>query len=134
MKTLLASLSTLALVAAAPAFAETKSTTQQQQTQAQKSTGTSQLRASNIMGASIMNGQDESIGDVNDIIVTQDGKIDRIIVGVGGFLGMGERNVALSMDQLNFNTNTDGNLKVMTQLTKNELKNMPAYEGQTATQ
>jgi hypothetical protein len=43
----------------------------------------------------IYNSSNENIGDVNDLIVDKKGNIDAVVVGVGGFLGIGEKNVAL---------------------------------------
>jgi sporulation protein YlmC with PRC-barrel domain len=53
------------------------------------------MRASKIMGKSVYNLNNENIGEVNDLIIDNGKTIKAIVVGVGGFLGMGERNVAL---------------------------------------
>jgi len=42
------------------------------------------------------------VGDINDVLVDQNGKITHIVVGVGGFLGIGEKNVAIPFDKVNF--------------------------------
>jgi hypothetical protein len=39
---------------------------------------------------------------VNDVIIDSSGKVDGVVVGVGGFLGMGEQNVMLKLDQIKF--------------------------------
>jgi sporulation protein YlmC with PRC-barrel domain len=57
--------------------------------------------ATNIIGESVYNGTGdtaENIGDVNDIVLAKDGKAESLIVGVGGFLGIGERNVAVPFE------------------------------------
>ena len=51
-----------------------------------------------------------------------------MIVGVGGFLGLGEKDVALSFDQLSFATDNDGDLTVTMNATKESLQSAPAYE------
>jgi len=53
-----------------------------------------------------MDGQNEwdDIGEVNEIVLTRSGEVQSVIVGVGGFLGMGEKDVAVSLDQLQFVT------------------------------
>ncbi len=56
-------------------------------TRAQLTNG--QISASALLDEKILNGANESIGDVNDIILDRDGKIASVIVGVGGFLGLG---------------------------------------------
>ncbi|MEO1266204.1 MAG: hypothetical protein AAFV26_10925 [Pseudomonadota bacterium] len=58
------------------------------------------------------------------------GKIEKVIVGVGGFLGMGERSVAITMEQLQFTRGDNDSLTVKTQLTKNELTALPVWEPQ----
>ena len=43
----------------------------------------------------------ETVGDINDLVLDKDGKVVAVIVGVGGFLGIGEREVALDYSSLN---------------------------------
>jgi sporulation protein YlmC with PRC-barrel domain len=57
-----------------------------------------QWRASKLVGVDIYNNNNENIGEVNEILIDGSGKIDAVIVGVGGFLGIGEKNVALPFD------------------------------------
>jgi sporulation protein YlmC with PRC-barrel domain len=54
-----------------------------------------QWRASKLVGVDIYNSSNENIGEVNEILVDGTGKIDAVVIGVGGFLGIGEKNVAL---------------------------------------
>jgi PRC-barrel domain len=44
--------------------------------------------------------QSDNIGDINDLIIGEDGTITHAVVGVGGFLGIGEKDVAVPFDQL----------------------------------
>jgi sporulation protein YlmC with PRC-barrel domain len=44
----------------------------------------------------------ESVGEIGDVIITKEGKIDSVIVDAGGFLGMGEKHVGTSLDELKF--------------------------------
>lgn len=60
------------------------------------------MRASKLIGAAVRNDANESIGDINEIILDKDGKVAAVVVGVGGFLGMGEREVALEFKSLRF--------------------------------
>ena len=41
----------------------------------------------------------QSIGDINDLVVAEDGSIEAVVIGVGGFLGMGEKSVAVPFDE-----------------------------------
>jgi len=59
-----------------------------------------QWRSSKLIGLNVYNDNNEKIGDIADMLVDQSGKIQAVIIGVGGFLGMGERWVAVNFDQL----------------------------------
>jgi hypothetical protein len=59
-------------------------------------------RASKLMGLKVYNEANERLGDINELIVDKDGKINAVVIGVGGFLGMGEHDIAVSMDKLKF--------------------------------
>lgn len=70
----------------------------------------------------------ESVGEVNDLLVGQDGTIDAAIIGVGGFLGLGEKNVAVSYDELDLTTDDDGSYYVVLETSKEELEAAPAFD------
>lgn len=57
-------------------------------------------RATKLAGVSVYNDSNEKIGEVNDVILDKSGKATTVILGVGGFLGMGEHYVAVTFDQL----------------------------------
>jgi sporulation protein YlmC with PRC-barrel domain len=57
-------------------------------------------RASKLVGVNVYNNANEKIGDINDVIVDRSGKVAEVILGVGGFLGMGEHYVAVAYDKL----------------------------------
>ena len=57
-------------------------------------------RASKLAGVDVYNEANEKIGDINDVILDKSGKVANVILGVGGFLGMGEHYVAVSYDKL----------------------------------
>jgi sporulation protein YlmC with PRC-barrel domain len=59
-------------------------------------------RASKLMGLDVYNENNEKLGDVNEIILDKSGKVSAVVIGVGGFLGMGEHDIAVSMDKLKF--------------------------------
>jgi sporulation protein YlmC with PRC-barrel domain len=62
----------------------------------------SQWRASKLIGVNVYNVQNEKLGDISDILLDQSGKVSGVVIGVGGFLGMGERDVLVGLDKLNF--------------------------------
>ena len=57
-------------------------------------------RASKLVGVNVYNDANEKIGDINDVILDKSGKAENVILGVGGFLGMGEHYVAVAYDKL----------------------------------
>ncbi|MGO4525685.1 PRC-barrel domain-containing protein [Microvirga sp. 2MCAF35] len=61
-----------------------------------------QWRASKIEGLNVYNNNNEKIGDISELLVDQSGKIEAVVIGVGGFLGMGEHDVAVPFDQIKF--------------------------------
>lgn len=61
-----------------------------------------QLLGSGLLGANLLGADGADIGSVSDILLDRDGQIQAVIVGVGGFLGIGEKSVAIANDQLEF--------------------------------
>jgi sporulation protein YlmC with PRC-barrel domain len=59
-------------------------------------------RASKLMGLNVYNENNEKLGDINELLVDKSGKINAVVIGIGGFLGMGEHDIAVSMDKLKF--------------------------------
>jgi sporulation protein YlmC with PRC-barrel domain len=57
-------------------------------------------RASKLAGVDVYNDANEKIGDINDVILDRSGKVANVVLGVGGFLGLGEHNVAVAFDRL----------------------------------
>jgi sporulation protein YlmC with PRC-barrel domain len=58
------------------------------------------LTVSTYYNEDVYDQKDNKIGDVNDILLDKDGRVSAVIVGVGGFLGIGEKDVAVSFDAL----------------------------------
>ena len=59
-----------------------------------------QWRSSKLIGVNVYNDNNEKIGDINELIIDKSGKVDDVVLGVGGFLGMGEHYVAVPMEKL----------------------------------
>lgn len=85
------------------------------------------ISAKDLINKSIKNAANESVGDINDVLIGSDGRVAAVIVGVGGFLGMGEKDVALPFDQLVLAKAADGDLAVSTSMTKEALQSAPEY-------
>ncbi|TCU19021.1 PRC-barrel domain-containing protein [Rhizobium sullae] len=91
--------------------------------------GPDQISANSYIGQSVYNGQNESIGSVNDLIMKKDGGLVAAVIGVGGFIGIGEKNVAVPMDKITVAQNTqDGSLKLTTSETVDSLKAAPEFK------
>ena len=61
-----------------------------------------QWRMSKLVGLDVYNNDNEKIGDINELIADKDGKVQILVIGVGGFLGMGQHDVGLAWDQVKF--------------------------------
>ena len=57
-------------------------------------------RASKLVGVNVYNDKNESLGSINDLVMDNSGSIKNVIIGVGGFLGVGERYISVSFDKL----------------------------------
>ena len=79
-------------VLAGPVLAETAPAPNNGQFITQEKAG--QWRASKLRGLNVYNNNNEKIGDINELLVDGTGKIQAVVIGVGGFLGMGEHDVA----------------------------------------
>ncbi|RUW75597.1 PRC-barrel domain-containing protein [Mesorhizobium sp. M2A.F.Ca.ET.067.02.1.1] len=85
--------------------------------------------ASNIMGESVYNGtadDAQKIGDVNDIVLAKDGKAESLVIGVGGFLGIGEKNVAYDFAKAKW-AEKNGDRWLVAETTKEELQAQPDF-------
>ncbi|WP_454848363.1 PRC-barrel domain-containing protein [Rhizobium binxianense] len=88
-----------------------------------------QISANTYIGQSVYNSNNESIGNVNDLIMKKDGGLVAAVVGVGGFLGIGEKNVAVPMEKITVAQNTqDGSVKLTTSETAESLKAAPEFK------
>ena len=106
MKSIAAGLAGTALLATV-AFAQTPSaTTDKAPTAAAAPTATTtasgEWRASKMSGLRIYNDANESIGSINDLLMDKSGNVKIAVIGVGGFLGMGEHLVAVPYEKLKF--------------------------------
>ena len=81
-------------------------------------------RASKVIGSSILNDANETIGKIDDLLVTRDGKEPYAVLSVGGFLGMGTHLVVVRYDSLTFADNKI----VLRGGSKDGLKMLPAFE------
>lgn len=70
----------------------------------------------------------ERYGEINDLVIGQDGQVAAVIIGVGGFLGVGEKNVAVDYKDLQWTTAEDKTERLVLETTKEALNAAPAVE------
>jgi sporulation protein YlmC with PRC-barrel domain len=137
-----------AALLATPALAQTGTAPQQnapaatnQQNMNKPAAG--QWRASKLIGVDVYNQQNEKIGEINELILSSNGQVRGAIIGVGGFLGIGERDVMVPLDRLSFTNERSSTTGAKTtdasdrqwypdravmNATKDQLKQMPEFK------
>jgi sporulation protein YlmC with PRC-barrel domain len=97
-----------------------------------------QISVNDFMGQAIYTADKQSIGDINDLLVQNDGGVVAAVVGVGGFLGIGEKNVAIPFDKITITREggdgensaekaADAEVRLTTTETAESLKNAPEF-------
>jgi sporulation protein YlmC with PRC-barrel domain len=86
-----------------------------------------EMRASKLIGIKVVNTANETIGDINEIVLGKDGNVAAVIVGVGGFLGMGEGEVAVNFKSIRMTRDQNNNLVLTMDATKDSLKAAPQW-------
>lgn len=86
------------------------------------------ILADDLIGSNVYSDAGEKIGDVDDLIVNLDGTVEGVVIGVGGFLGMGEKWVAVKMDSLSTMTDESGTLRLVSSATKTDLEAAEAFK------
>ncbi|MEY8835014.1 PRC-barrel domain-containing protein [Phaeobacter italicus] len=87
------------------------------------------LTSEELTGAPLYDSKDEWIGEVSQINLTEQGKVDTIVADIGGFLGLGEKPVALKLGEMDILRSDDGdNLRVYVSMSKAEMEQLPEYE------
>ena len=90
-----------------------------------------EIRADDLIGTNVYGAGDENVGSIGDVILSQDGQVDAVTVDVGGFLGIGAKEVAIGFDNLAFMRDSDGRVHLYTPLTKEQLEAQPEYDEAT---
>jgi sporulation protein YlmC with PRC-barrel domain len=91
-----------ALAQPAPATAPVTPAERTQTTTTAPVAATPGWRASKLVGVNVYNNDNEKIGDISEILLDTSGKVSGVIIGVGGFLGLGQHDVLVQMNQLKF--------------------------------
>lgn len=84
------------------------------------------LHVSELQGKTVYGSDGAKIGKIDDVLISRNGGINAVVIGVGGFLGMGEKDVAVNMSALQLGTSSKD--RIVLNVTRDELKNAPAYK------
>lgn len=121
---------TVAVVAMATALHVVPATAKQPMTGANfiQAQQTDDWRASSIIGENVKNTSNEVVGDINDLVFGNDGKVHAVVIGVGGFIGIGEKDVAVPYSALTIKPNKDGDWVITAALDKAALEKAPEFK------
>jgi sporulation protein YlmC with PRC-barrel domain len=112
------------IAATAPAaYAQTRTMPETQVAVSSHTIQANEVRASKILGSTVYDAQNRSIGSVKDIVLDKSGRVDNVVLDVGSFLGMGGKYVAVPISDIK----TDNN-RLTLDRTKEQLQQMAAYE------
>lgn len=89
--------------------------------------GADQFLASDLIGMKVRGGADETLGEINDLLLDRNGGVTAAVIGVGGFLGMGAKTVAVPFQTVELTRNADGAERLVLRRTKDELKSAPDF-------
>jgi sporulation protein YlmC with PRC-barrel domain len=92
-----------------------------------------QWRASKLVGLNVYNEQNEKLGDISEILLDKSGKVEGVIIGVGGFLGMGQRDIKVELSKLKFVDEPVKSSAATTTTTTGANPNRPAASTTTTT-
>lgn len=88
------------------------------------------LTAETLTGITVYDANDEAVGEVDKLLLTANGEIDRAVIDVGGFLGLGEHSVAVDIDDLVILQQEDSSdVRVFINATQQALEAKPEYQG-----
>lgn len=79
-----------------------------------------------LIGKTVYGADQEAVGEIDDVVMTESGKVESVLVDVGGFLGIGAKKIAIPVANLE----VQGETVVAAGLTKNQAEEMPEYERQ----
>ena len=86
-----------------------------------------EMRASKLIGTTVVNAANESIGKISELVLGKDGKVAAVVIGVGGFLGIGEHDVAVNFDSVRVTQDGNNKTVVSVNATKEGLKGAPEW-------
>jgi hypothetical protein len=91
----------------------------------------SDIQASKLINTTVYSVANENIGDIKDVVIGRDGKVYGVIIGVGGFLGLGEKDVLVPLDRIEVVRDDNNNLRYVITVSRQELEGAPAFDRKT---
>ncbi|HYG91657.1 MAG TPA: PRC-barrel domain-containing protein [Azospirillum sp.] len=88
-------------------------------------TSVASLTPQEMMGKNVITEDAQNVGAVEDVLMRNRNRASHVVVGTGGFLGMGERNVALDVDRLRWSG--ENNALVAMNMTPDQIASLPEY-------
>jgi PRC-barrel domain len=89
----------------------------------------STILSKDLIGQTVFAPDKTKIGSISDLILSKDGKsVEGFVIGVGGFLGIGEKSVALKLDRLQISPDPEGGVRLLMVIKKEELANAPTFK------
>jgi hypothetical protein len=93
----------------------------------------STILSKDLIGQSVFAADKTKIGSISDLILSKDGKnVEGFVIGVGGFLGIGEKSVALKLDRLQISPDPEGGVRLLMEIKKEELTSAPTFKSRKA--
>ena len=86
------------------------------------------MLASTLLGTPVYNGENQSLGEINDVLLDADGQLRTVVIGVGGFLGIAERDVAVPWKALGVSRDENQDLMLRLDVSREQLENAPEFE------
>ena len=87
-----------------------------------------EMLASTLLGTQVYNGENQSLGEINDVLLDADGQLRTVVIGVGGFLGIAERDVAVPWEALGVSRDENQDLMLRLDVSREQLENAPEFE------
>ena len=88
------------------------------------------LTAEDLEGSYVYGANDETVGEIGALVMGDNGEVGQVVINVGGFLGIGEKPVAVTWDELQIMKNAEGDdFRIYIDSSKEALKAQPEYQG-----
>jgi len=91
------------------------------------------LTAEELRGTAVYDVTDDRVGEIGDFVLNEAGAVDAVIIDVGGFLGLGQKPVAVAFEDLAFYTDSSNNRYLVINSTREQLEAQPRFDRDTYT-